>query len=133
MPYLRKKGLSAAVVTGLIYLSAVATSAEDLTIERAVSIALERNSDLRRLENQVDLNQTAVEQGRARFQVYKNYNGPFRGSGQAMWAWLGWLQAARWPPVPAGGVAERSLRGASLRLGRPEGGNRGFSSLQSRG
>lgn len=68
MPYLRTKGLSAAVVTGLIYLSAVATSAEDLTIERAVSIALERSSDLRRLENQVDLNQTAVEQGRARFQ-----------------------------------------------------------------
>ena len=68
MPYLRTKGLSAAVVTGLIYLSAVATLAEDLTIERAVSIALERSSDLRRLENQVDLNQTAVEQGRARFQ-----------------------------------------------------------------
>ena len=65
MPYLRTK---AAVVTGLIYLSAVATLAEDLTIERAVSIALERSSDLRRLENQVDLNQTAVEQGRARFQ-----------------------------------------------------------------
>ena len=29
MPYLRKKGLSEAVVTGLIYLSAVATSATD--------------------------------------------------------------------------------------------------------
>ena len=129
MPYLRTKGLSTAVVTGLIYLSAVATSAEDLTIERAVSIALERNSDLRRLENQVDLKQTAVEQRRARFQVNRNYNGPFRGSGQAMWAWLGWLKAVRLPPVPA----DRSLRGTSLRLGRPEGGNRGFSSLQSRG
>ena len=54
MPYLRTKGLSAAVVTVLIYLNAVATSAEDLTIERAVSIALERNNDLRRVENQVD-------------------------------------------------------------------------------
>ena len=29
--------------------------------------------------------------------VYRNYKGPFRESGQAMWAWLGWPQAARWP------------------------------------
>ena len=65
-------GLLAIALIALSLSWANAARAESITLDQAIQIALERNLDLKRLENQVALDRTALDQERADY--YPNLN-----------------------------------------------------------